>query len=104
METKTNFELFKKKSSYFLFNFFLCFIMKSVKCKICKNDLQYDNTYIWQYNVAKVDYRGAAAPKNKDDISSICNQQIEETIKRFKGTVHEFFQTSRYIRLSQRIL
>ena len=36
------------------------FIIKCVKCIICK--VTYNMT-IWQYSVAKVDYRGAAAPK-----------------------------------------
>ena len=42
-------------------------------CKIYNllSDLQYDNTYIQQYSVAKVDYRGAAAPKKRYTIESI---------------------------------
>ena len=46
----------------------LYLIIKSVKCIICKTTYNTyihtnDNTYVRQYSVAKVDYRGAAAPK-----------------------------------------
>ena len=44
-------------------------MIKSLKCIICKttyNTYMYmtNYTYIRQYSVAKVDYRGAAVPKN----------------------------------------
>ena len=48
-------------------------IIKFVKCIICKTT---NNTYIRKFSVAKVDYRGAAAPKNVMEGKTSLNTHI----------------------------
>ena len=57
---------FETKRSYILILKIYMYVDKSVYIKFVKwlTIRQYIHTYIWQCSVAKVDDRGAAAPKN----------------------------------------